>query len=441
MKTLSDKRPVTSALVGTPQGLGRAFVALRHRNFRLFWYSQMVSLVGTWMQSTAQSWLVLELTHSALWLGIVGALQFLPIMFFAMFGGVIADRVPKRTLLLITQSAAAVQAIVLWLLVFSGTVQLWHVLILATLLGLTNALDMPTRQAFVVEMVGRDTLPNAIALNSSSFNLARVLGPGLGGLLIAWLGVAPLFLLNAISFIPVITAIAFIDNSRLYGRPAKNTVIQKQGTFKSLGEGLTYIKQTPAVLMVITVIGAVSLFGINFNVILPLFATDVLHSGAAGFGFISAAIGLGALASALWIAWGNKTPSIPKMLIGAIIFSVLEILFALSHLYVLSLVLIAAVGFAQITFSATANTAIQTVTPDHLRGRVMSVYMLVFAGSTPLGNLFVGVLAHVYSAPLALIVCGGLSLLAALIGWVMRKSAEQNVVRAEQEIVQPVATK
>ncbi len=430
MTTLSDKRPVTSALVGEPRGLGRAFIALRHRNFRLFWYSQMVSLVGTWMQSTAQSWLVLELTHSALWLGIVGALQFLPIMFFAMFGGVIADRAPKRTLLLITQSSAAVQAVVLWLLVLTGTVQLWHVLILAALLGLTNSLDMPTRQAFVVEMVGRDSLPNAIALNSSIFNLARVLGPGLGGLLIAWLGLAPLFLLNAISFIPVIIAIAFIDNSRLYARPAMNVTIQKQGTFKSLGEGFSYIKKTPAVLMVITVIGAVSLFGINFNVILPLFATDVLHSGAIGYGFISSAIGLGALISALWIAWGNKTPSISGMLIGAIIFSVLEILFALSHLYLLSLALIAAVGFAQITFSATANTAIQTVTPDHLRGRVMSVYMLVFAGSTPLGNLFVGVLAHVYNAPVATVVCGALSLIAAIVGWFMRKSAEKDVVQA-----------
>lgn len=430
MTTISDKRPVTAALVGEPKGLARAFLALRHRNFRLFWYSQMVSLVGTWMQSTAQSWLVLELTHSALWLGIVGALQFLPIMLFAMFGGVIADRAPKRTLLLITQSSAAVQAIILWLLVFSDTVQLWHVLILATLLGITNSLDMPTRQAFVVEMVGRDSLPNAIALNSSIFNMARVVGPGLSGLLIAALGVTPLFLLNGISFLPVIVAIAFIDNSRLYGRPAHNESIEKQGTFKSLSEGLTYIRKTPAVLMVITVIGAVSLFGINFNVILPLFATDVLHSGAVGYGLISSAIGFGALISALWIAWGNKRPSIPGMLVGAVVFSVLEILFALSHLYVLSLVLIAAVGFAQITFSATANTAIQTVTPDHLRGRVMSVYMLVFAGSTPLGNLFVGVLAHVYNAPVATVVCGGLSLIAALIGWFLRKSAEQNVVQS-----------
>ena len=431
MKTLSDQRPVTGTLVGEPKGLTRAFIALRHRNFRLFWYSQMVSLIGTWMQTTAQSWLVLELTHgSALWLGIVGALQFLPIMLFALFGGVLADRLPKRSLLLFTQTAATIQAVVLWLLVFTGLVQLWHVLILAALLGITNSLDMPTRQAFVVEMVERDELPNAVALNSSIFNMARVVGPGLGGLLIAWLGVAPLFLLNAISFIPVIIAIAFIDPKRLYNQVKKNIAVPKQGTFQSLREGLVYIRQTPAVFMIITVIGAVSLFGINFNVVLPLFATNVLHSGAVGYGLISSAIGLGALASALWIAWGNKTPSIPKMLVGAIVFSVFEILFALSHLYVLSLLLIAIVGYTQITFSATANTTIQTVTPNHLRGRVMSVYMLVFAGSTPLGNLFVGILAHVYNAPIATIVCGVISLAAALIGWFLRKSAERDVVQS-----------
>ncbi len=443
METLSHHHHHTetsSAVEVThPKGFLRTFSALQHRNFRLFWFGQMISLIGTWMQTTAQAWLVLQVTHSAWWLGIVGALQFLPVMLFSLFGGVIADRVPKRTLLLFTQSFAMLQAVILWTLVFTGTVQLWHILVLALMLGATNALDMPTRQAFVVEMVGREDLPNAVALNSSLFNMARIVGPGLGGLLIAWLGVTPLFLLNAISFIPVLIGLALIDISKLHthAKPiVAGATTQKQSTMQSLREGLAYIAKTPVVLLIITVIGTVSLFGINFNVVLPLFATDVLHVGPVGFGLISSAIGFGALVSALWLAWGNKRPNIQHMLVGAIIFCILEAAFALSQLYVLSLVLIAAVGFAQITFSTMANTTLQTVTPDHLRGRVMSVYMLVFAGSVPLGNLFTGGLAHLYGAPISLLAGAGLSLIAAITGWILRVPAEKSFVQATQEAEQ-----
>jgi MFS family permease len=414
-------------------GLLRTFVALRHRNFRLFWFGQLISLIGTWMQSIGQAWLVLQLTHSAWLLGVVGALQFLPIMLFSLFGGVLADRLPKRKVLLFTQSFAMLQATVLWILVVSGHVQIWEVLVLASLLGLTNSLDMPTRQAFVFEMVGREDLPNAIALNSSVFNMARVVGPGLGGLIIAFLGIAPLFLLNAISFVPVIVGLSLIRMSELHAVSKRSTTsgeTSKQSTLQSLREGLSYVVHTPSVLLIITVIGVISLFGINFNVILPLFATDVLHSGALGFGFLSAAFGLGSLCSALWLAWGNRKPSVKYLLIAALAFSVLEIFFALSHMFVLSLILIAAVGFAMIAFSANSNTALQTVTPDHLRGRVMSVYMVVFAGSVPLGNLFTGGLAHLYSAPIALLVGACLSLVAALVGWILRSSAEKSLAEA-----------
>src|ERR1700730_8245639 len=236
----------------------RTFIALRHRNFRLFWFGQMISLIGTWMQSIGQAWLVLTLTHSAWLLGVVGALQFLPVMFLSLFGGVLADRLPKRKVLLFTQSSAMIQATILWALVATGHVQIWHVLVLAGLLGLTNSIDMPTRQAFVGEMVGREDLTNAIALNSSLFNMARVLGPGLGGLIIAWLGVAPLFLMNAISFIAVIIGLALIDMKSLHGisyRKNKPVDMPKRSTWQSLGEGLTYVKRTPAVFLVIAVIG------------------------------------------------------------------------------------------------------------------------------------------------------------------------------------------
>lgn len=417
------------------RGLLRTFIALRHRNYRLFFFGQMISLIGTWMQTTAQAWLVLELTHSAWLLGLVGALQFLPVMVLSLFGGVLADRLPKRTALLFTQSFALVQATVMWILVATGTVQIWHIMILAALLGLTNSLDMPTRQAFVVEMVGREDLPNGVALNSSIFNMARVLGPGLGGLMIAWLGVAPLFLLNAISFIAVIIGLFMIDQKQLFALPTRRSEGARPSTFQSLREGLSYVWHVPSVLLVIVLIGVISLFGINFNVMLPLFATTVLHSGAAGFGFISSAFGLGSLFSALWIAWTNHKPSIRYMLVAALVFCVLEVSFALSQAYVLSLVLIAGVGFAQIALSATANTTLQTVAPNHLRGRVMSVYMMVFAGSVPLGNIFAGGLAHLYGAPISLLVGGGLSLIAAITGWFLRKPAEKSLAESTKAIL------
>src|SRR3984893_17012768 len=210
------------------KGLLRAFLALRHRNYRLFWFGQMISLIGTWMQSIGQAWLVLTLTHSAWLLGVVGALQFLPVMFLSLFGGVLADRLPKRKVLLFTQSSAMIQAAILWALVATGHVQIWHVLVLASLLGLTNSIDMPTRQAFVGEMVGREDLPNAIALNSSLFNMARIVGPGIGGLIIALFGVAPLFLLNALSFIAVLIGLALIDMKTLYGQTKRVVTLRDE---------------------------------------------------------------------------------------------------------------------------------------------------------------------------------------------------------------------
>jgi MFS family permease len=412
------------------QSLLRAFRALQHHNFRLFWFGQMISLIGTWMDTTGQAWLVLQLTHSPLLLGLVGALQFLPVLLFSLFGGVLADRLPKRTVLLCTQSCNMLIALSLFLLVITGAVQIWHILLLATLLGISNALDMPTRQAFVVEMVGREDLPNAIALNSSLFNMARIVGPGIAGLIISAFGLAPLFLFNGMSFIAVLTGLAMVDMRQLHGFDSlagSQHHAEKQGAMKSLREGLAYVFHTPSVLLIIAVIGVISLFGINFNVVLPLFATDILHVGAAGFGFLSSVFGIGSLLSALWLAWNNKKPSVRHMLVGCIVFCGAEAAFAISHLYALSLLLIATVGFAQIAFTAMANTTLQTVSPQHLRGRVMSVYMMVFNGTTPLGNLFTGGLAATFGTSLALFAGAFLSLVAALLGWIYRKPAEKSL--------------
>jgi len=410
------------------KGLLRAFISLRQRNFRLFWFGQMISLIGTSMQSIGQAWLVLELTHSAWQLGLVGALQALPILLFSIFAGVFADRWSKRRVLLLTQSAAMIQALLLWTLIATGTAQLWHLYVLAMLLGLTNSLYLPTGRAFVVEMVGREDLPNAVALNFSLSTLARIVGPSLGGIIIAESGVLMLFLLNALSFLPVIVGLVLIKRHELHAQVlAHPGVSERQKTWQSLREGVAYVWKTPAVLVVILVVGLVLLFGSNFNVVLPLFATDVLHVGATGFGFLSAALGVGALLSTLWLAWSNQKSAIRRMLIGMLVFGVLEAVFAVSRIYLLSLVLIASVGFMETTFAAQAMTTLQTVTPDHLSGRVMSVQVLFFDGSLPLGYLLMGWLSALIGAPIAMLIGALLSLLLAGAGWIWRKPAEKDV--------------
>ncbi len=421
---LSEDPALSAALPPRRPGAGvsRAFSSLRQRNFRLFWCGQTVSLTGSYMQSIGQAWLVLELTHSAFQLGLVGALQSLPVLLFSLVGGVLADRWPKRRVLLWTRSAAMVQALLLWALIATGTVQLWHVYVLALLLGLTNCLGRPTGQAFVVELVGRADLPNAMALNSSLSNLTRIVGPGLGGVIIAAGGVATLFLLNALSFIAVIVGLALIKSRELHAQAPRHTDAgARQTTWQSLREGVAYVWNTPAVSLVILVAGLVLLFGSNFDVVLPFFATDVLHVGARGFGFLSAAAGAGSLIASLWLAWSNGRPTVRRVLIGALVFGVLEAVFAVSRVYPLSLALIASVGAAEIAFATVAMTMLQTAAPDHLRGRVMSVCILFFDGSLPLGYLLMGWLSGRYGASVALLSGALLSLLVAGGGWLSRK--------------------
>ncbi len=408
--------------------LWRGVTSLRQRNFRLFWCGQMVSLTGTNMQTVGQAWLVLELTHSAVQLGVVGALQALPLLLFSLVGGVVADRWPKRRVLLCTQSAAMAQALLLWALVASGTVQLWHVYVLALLLGLTNCLGRPASRAFVVELVGRADLPNAMALNSSLANLTRIVGPGLGGVVIAASGVGLLFLLNALSYIAVLAGLALIDSRALHAQaPPSGAAGARPSTWQSLREGLAYVWRTPALVWVIVVVGLVLLFGSNFNVVLPFFATAVLHVGAAGFGFLSAAAGGGALLATLWLAWSNRQPTMRDMLLGMLTFGALELLFAVSRLYPLSLLLIASVSGAEMAFATLALTMLQTAAPNHLRGRVMSVATLSFDGSLPLGSLLMGGLASRYGAPDALLAGALLSLLVVGAGrlWMPRHAVEQ----------------
>ena len=420
---LAAETPVISAPRLTGKGLLRAFVALRHRNYRLYWSGQVVSLMGTYMQTIGQAWLVLELTHSGWQLGLVGALQFLPVLLFTLFGGIFADRWPKRRILLVTQLAAMAQAFLLWVLVASGTVQLWHLYVLALLLGLTNSMYLPAIRAFVIEMVGREDLPNASALNFSFSTLARIVGPGIAGIIIAGSSVTMLFLLNALSFLPVIVALTLIKSHELHTQADHHPdALAWQETWKSLREGLGYVWKTPVLLVVIVAVGLVLLFGSNFSVLLPLFATEVLHTGASGFGFLSAALSVGALFSTLWLAWSNEQPTIRHLLLGMLVFGVLEVVFAVSRIYPLSLVLIASIGFMETAFAAQALITLQAVVPDHLRGRVTSVQVLFFDGSVPPGYLLMGWLASLWGAPVAMLIGALLSLLVTGAGWVWRKA-------------------
>jgi MFS family permease len=421
----------TPPSIHAARGLLHTFTSLRHRNYRLYWFGRMISLIGTYMQIIGQAWLVLELTHSPWQLGLVGALESLPMLLFSLFAGVFVDRWPKRRILLLTQSAAMAQALFLWMLVATGTVQLWYLYVLAILLGLTDCLDRPTRQAFVIELVGREDLPNAVALDSSLSQMTRIVGPAMAGIIIAASGVPTLFLLNALSFLAVIVGLTLIRGHELHALPLQHANGgEQQSTWQSLREGVGYVWKTPSVLLVIVVVGLVLLFGSNFNVVLPLFATDVLHIGATGFGFLSAVSAIGSLLAALWLAWSNQKPAIRRLLIGMLVFGGLEAMFAVSRIYFLSLMLIASVGFAETAFAALAITMLQTVAPNHLRGRVMSVTLLFFDGSLPLGYLLLGWLSGLYGASVALLIGAFLSLLIVAAGWLWCKPTEKDVAGA-----------
>jgi MFS family permease len=388
--------------------LNETFRALRHRNYRLFYFGQTISLSGTWMQTIAQAWLVLQITDSKAALGTVTMLQFLPITLFVMFAGVLADRVPKRNFIVGTQTLAMLQALGLTALVWLGHVQLWHVYLLALSLGVVNAFDQPTRQAFVVEMVGKDDVMNAVALNSGMFNGARLMGPAVGGFVIATMGVKGAFLLNGVSFVPVIVGLLMMRTSELH------TVSKTAGPvdpLRELREGLSYAFRTPDVLLIVILMAMIGTFGYNFTVVLPLLDRYVLGQGSVGLGFLTAAVGLGALVSALLLA--NRGRATNRALFGgALAFSVLLGGVALSRWYPSTLLLLVALGAASTVFAATANTSLQLAAPDRLRGRLMALYMLLFAGSTPIGGFLTGLMAEHLGVSMAV----GIEALLCLVG-------------------------
>lgn len=383
-------------------GLARSVAALRHPDFRLYWGGQVVSLVGTWMQIVAQSWLVLQLSDSALILGIVSALQFLPILTLSVLGGVAADRLPRRQLLLVTQFVALLLAFALGALIETGLVRIPYIMLLAVLLGLVNAVDMPTRQAFVVDLVGGDDLPNAIALNSVAFNSARLIGPAVAGLAIGLVGIAGGFFLNGLSYLAAIGTLLAVRA----GREPPRCRAQGTRVRDDLREGFAYVVNTPLIWLVVLLVALVGTFGMNLNVLIPVFARDTLRVGATGFGFLASAAGVGSLAAAVLLASLGRTPR-PELLLGAAAaLGLMEMALAAVRQFALAIVVLAGIGFSLTFFTTLANTILQETTPDALRGRVMSVFATVFAGTTPIGNLLVGGLAEVRGVGVAFFATG-----------------------------------
>ncbi len=395
-------------------GRARVLSALRHRNYRLFFTGQAISTVGTWMQSIAMPWLVLQLTGKDFLVGLTLAVQFLPMLLFGPFGGIVADRFPKRRILVCTQAAYTVPALLLFLATHFGFVTYPMVMLAALAVGTINIFDVPARQSFSIEMVGRDDLMNAIALNSSVFNGAAVIGPSLAGVVIATLGVQLCFLVNAASFVATIAALFLMRNL-----PA---LVKSPGTaslWARIREGAGYARHDPVVGSLLAAVAVFSLFAMNRLTLIPLFAERVLHVGAAGFGFLMAALGLGAFTGAISLAAFPGHASGRRQFGIGIVWSAMLVAFSLSRWTPLSAALLFGAGFCQMWFLATSNTRIQTLTPDHLRGRVMALYAQAVMGVGPIGATQAGLLSSLFGPPVAMAtgaVVAGLTLVGVRIG-------------------------
>ena len=386
------------------------FRALRHRNFRLWFFGQLTSLVGTWMQTIAQNWLVYQLTGSAWDLGVVNFVGAIPLVPLTLHAGAIADRFSKRRIIFLAQASMMTLAFVLAILCWMGVVRLWHVIGLAFLLGAVQAIDTPARQAFVIELVGREDLANAIALNSGTFHGARVVGPALAGILVASLGVSGAFFLNGVSFLAVLGALFLMDAALIHrAQPDR-----KSGN--DLWGGVRYIAGNRAPRGIVLLISLSALLAMPYYVLVPIYAKEVLGGGAGVYGGLMSAAGVGAVLGSLYAATGGAVRRKGAVLTaGSLSFPLLLIAFSFSRSYPLSLFFTAAIGFAFVIQNAPANSLLQSLVPDHLRGRVMAIYVSLFLGLMRLGSLLVGLLASATSATTALAITAAGSLAACLL--------------------------
>ena len=392
-------------------GRGRAVLrAFRHRNYQLYFGGQLVSLTGTWMQSVAQSWLVYRLTGSAVMLGLVGFAGQIPVFVLASVGGAVADGRDRHRILVVTQTCAMALALALAALTLAGRVEVWHVFAFAAANGLVNSFDIPTRQAFVVDMVGREDLMNAIALNSSMFNGARVVGPAVAGLLVAWVGEGWCFLFNGVSYVAVVAGLLAM---RVGARPRARS---EGSVLANAVEGFRFVARTAPVRALLMLLGLVSLMGMPYAVLMPIFADRILGGGAGGLGLLMGASGVGALAGALSLAARRGLRGLGRWVaLSSAGFGVALILFSQSRTFWLSALLLVPVGFAFMIQMASSNTLVQAMVPDHLLGRVMAVYSMVFMGMAPFGALLAGALANRVGAPTTLVIGGTVCIAGAVV--------------------------
>ena len=378
------------------------FAVLRHRNFRYYWIGMAVSTTGTWMQNAAQPWLAFKLTDSAFLLSLVSALQFTPTLLFSLFAGVLIDKFRKKNILIITQCAALVITLTLAILVASGHIAYWHLIISSALIGIVNTFDAPTRQSFVIELVGREDLAGGIALNSAQFNLARILGPALAGFIMAAWNISVCFFINAVSFGAVLVSLFFI---KTVAPPMKTVKIDN--IFRNIGDGLKFVFGKPVLMMPVLFLIIAAMFAMNQNVLIPVLAENVLHQSETGYGLLMSMSGIGALAGALTMATisrggiKNAFVFVFPLIVGVLVAAV-----GFTSIYVFSAVALAAMSFVFMIFLASVNTTLQLNVTDEYRGRVMSIYSLVMAGTTPLGNLFAGGVAESFGARAAFVACG-----------------------------------
>jgi len=424
----ADKRGAKAA---TPPKWATTLRALRHRNFQLFFSGQLISLTGTWMQSVAQAWLVYRMTKSALLLGSVGFASQIPVFLFAPFGGITADRVNRQRLVIATQTCSMILAGILAWLTRSGHIQVWHIFLLAGLLGVVNAFDIPGRQSFLIDMVGKEDLMNAIALNSSMFNGARVVGPAVAGILVSRIGEGWCFEANAISYIAVLIGLLLM-NVRSVPRKSSRSPIE------DIIEGFRWVNRTKIIRSLLFLIGLVSLVGMPYTVLMPVFADKILHGGARGLGILMGATGVGALFGALTLAAKTGIKGLGRWVtITCATLGISLFLFSFSTSFWLSAALLLPCGYSMMLQMACSNTLIQTIVPDHLRGRVMSLYSMMFMGMAPFGAFFGGALANRIGAPMTVAVGGIACVLGAI--WFGRALPELRIEARRLIIAQGLA--
>jgi MFS family permease len=384
------------------------FRAFKHRNYRYFFTGQLLSLIGTWMQSVAQAWLVYRLTGSTVLLGLIAFSGQIPVFLFATIGGAIADRYNRQRILQITQTISMTLATILAILTFAGLIEVWHIFVLAALSGLTNAFDIPTRQAFIVDITRREDLTNAIALNSSMFNGARIVGPAIAGLLVASVGEAWCFAINAASYIAVLTGLFLIQIQ------TQRDVSTPGSAISNIVEGFKFVAKTSPVRSLLLLLGVVSLMGSPYAVLMPIFAAEILQGGASGLGILMGASGVGALAGALALAARKSLKGLGRWIaLASAGFGAFLILFSFSRSFWLSAALLVPSGFSMMIQMAASNTLVQSMIPDNLRGRVMAVYSMMFMGMAPLGAILAGTLAEQIGAPYTVAIGGAACIVAA----------------------------